>query len=66
MNALKPELMTVPERLSEVASLLAAGLIRLRSRESSGTPGERGGGSLDCVARPSGRVLPKRVAGAGR
>jgi hypothetical protein len=35
MNPLKPDCMTVPERLSELAEILAAGLIRLRSRQSS-------------------------------
>jgi hypothetical protein len=34
-NALAPDLMTADERLDEVARLLAAGLLRLRHRESA-------------------------------
>jgi hypothetical protein len=34
-NSLCPDLMTADERLTEVAQILAAGLIRLRRRESS-------------------------------
>ena len=33
-NALSPDLMTADERLNELAQILAAGLIRLRRRES--------------------------------
>jgi len=32
-NPLPPDLMTLEERLSEVAQILAAGLVRLRQRE---------------------------------
>ena len=64
-NPLKPDLMTADERLSEVALILAAGLLRLRSRGTSGTPAKSREGSLDCAAHPSGRVLAKR-AGARR
>ncbi len=65
MNALKPDLMTAPERLSEVAAILAAGLVRLRARQSSRVSAHARESSLDCVAYPSGPVLPKR-AGARR
>jgi hypothetical protein len=33
-NALAPDLMTAEERLTEIAQILAAGLLRLRRRES--------------------------------
>ena len=33
-NPLSPDLMTADERLSEMAQILAAGLLRLRRRES--------------------------------
>jgi hypothetical protein len=33
-NALAPDLMTADERLTEVAQILAAGLVRLRRQES--------------------------------
>ena len=61
MNALKPDLMTAPERLSEVAATLAAGLVRLRARQSSRVSAHVRESSLDCVAHQSGRVLPKRA-----
>ena len=35
INALDPERMTAEERLDEVADILAAGLFRLRRRESA-------------------------------
>lgn len=35
MNPLKPDCMTITERLAELAEILAAGLIRLRGRQSS-------------------------------
>jgi hypothetical protein len=51
--------MTSSERLSELAELLALGLVRLKVRQSSGVSGELGESSLDCSARESGAVLPK-------
>ena len=35
MNALKPDLMAAAERLDEIGEILAAGLMRLRARQSS-------------------------------
>jgi hypothetical protein len=63
-NPLRPELMTAPERLAEVAAILAAGLVRLRARQSSKVSAEPRESSLDCVAHQSGPVLPR--AGARR
>ncbi|KAA2234740.1 hypothetical protein F0L46_22990 [Salinarimonas soli] len=57
-----PDQMSADERLAEVAGLLALALIRLRSETPTGDPGEGGDGSLDCLAHPSARVLPKRGA----
>ena len=34
-NGLDPNLMTAPERLQEIGEILAAGLLRLRARESA-------------------------------
>ena len=48
MNALDPDLMNPNERLAEVAGLLAAGLIRLRARQSSQLSGDCGESLLDC------------------
>ena len=33
-NALDPNLMTAPERLTEIGEILAAGLLRLRAKHS--------------------------------
>jgi hypothetical protein len=48
MNALDPDLMNTDERLAVLAGLLAAGLIRLRARQSSQLSGDRGESPLDC------------------
>ena len=46
LNALKPELMTAPERLDEIAEVLAAGLMRLQARQSSALSAHCGESSL--------------------
>lgn len=46
-NALSPDRMSTPERLDEVADLLAAGLIRLRERKSRAKSGDLGESRLD-------------------
>ena len=51
MNALDPDLMSTDERLTEVAGLFAAGLIRLRARQSSQLSGDCGESLLDCSPR---------------
>ena len=56
MYALKPDLMTADERLSEIAEILAAGLTRLRSRQSSALPADFGESSLHCVGNQSGHA----------
>jgi hypothetical protein len=40
-NPLCPDLMSAEERLTELAQILAAGLIRLRRRQSISAPGSR-------------------------
>jgi hypothetical protein len=55
-NALHPDLMESAERLDEIAEILAAGLMRLRSRKSSPFSGHTGESSLDCAAHPSGHA----------
>ena len=54
MNAINPDQTTAAERLHEIAEILAAGLTRLRSRQSSALPADFGESSLDCVAPQSG------------
>jgi hypothetical protein len=53
-NALRADTMTAAERLSEVAQILAAGLSRLRARQSSAQSADFGESSLDCAAAQSG------------
>ena len=53
-NALDPNRMTAAERLDEVASILAAGLIRLRARQSRHLSADRGDSCLDFLPPESG------------
>jgi hypothetical protein len=46
-NALHPDRMTTAERLDELASILAVGLIRLRARKSRQLSLDRGDSCLD-------------------
>jgi hypothetical protein len=54
MNPLHPNQMTTAERHGELASILAAGLIRLRARQSSKQSADRGDSCLDFPGRQSG------------
>jgi hypothetical protein len=47
------------ERLAEIAEILAAGLIRLRARESTDILAESGDSSLDCAGHQSGHANPE-------
>ena len=49
---------SVRERLSELAEILAAGLMRLQARKSSGKSAGSGESSLDCPAHRSGHPNP--------
>ena len=53
-NALRPDVMTAPERLDEIAQILAKGLMRLRAGQSSPLSPDLGESSLDCADRQSG------------
>jgi len=53
-NALDPNRMTAAERLDELASILATGLLRLRAHKSSQLSADRGESCLDFSARKSG------------
>jgi hypothetical protein len=59
MNALNPNQLTAAERLEEIADLLAAGLMRLRLRQSSALSPDSGEGSLDFSPDQSSHALPK-------
>lgn len=55
-NGINPELLSADERLAEIADLLAAGLMRLRARQSSHLSRHCGESSLDCSAPQSGHA----------
>jgi hypothetical protein len=50
-------------RLTEVAEILAAGLMRLHARKSSQKAADQGESSLDCAAYQSGHVKTLRSPG---
>lgn len=52
-NGIDPGRLTAAERLAEIADILAAGLIRLKSRKSSHLSAVSGESSLDCAANQS-------------
>ena len=54
--AIHPDRLTAEERLDEVAEILAAGLMRLMSRQSSPLSADLGESSLDCPAHQSGHA----------
>ena len=58
--ALHPDRMTQPERLDEVADILAVGLIRLKARKSSRLSADARDSCLDYTARQSGYVPVNR------
>ncbi len=52
-NALDPNLMTAAERLDEIAAILAAGILRLKTRQAARPVRDRGDVCLAIPARPS-------------
>ena len=56
MNPLSPDRMSPAERLAELASILASGLVRLRARQSSRLSGERENSFVDFTAHQSGHA----------
>src|SRR5436305_1100631 len=63
-NALRAAEMTPAERLGEIAEILAAGLTRLRARQSSALCANCGEGFLDCPAQQSGHANVLRDGGS--
>jgi hypothetical protein len=59
-NALSPDQMTSDERLAEVCELLAAGLIRLRARQSRGLSDDTGESCLHFAPDQRRHGPPKR------
>ncbi len=61
-NPLDPDEMSAAERLAEVAETLAAGLVRLRSRQSSRLSADSGESSLHFMPAESGGATGKERA----
>ena len=59
-NPLHPSRMTSKERLAEACDLLALGLVRLRSRQSSGLSADLGESSLHIPPGQSGHAKRPR------
>jgi hypothetical protein len=57
-NPLAAARMSAAERLDEIAEILAAGLMRLRARKSSGLAADFGESSLHFPPDQSGRASP--------
>jgi hypothetical protein len=55
-NCISPDRLSTQERLAEIASILAAGLVRLRARQSSRLSEYRGNSFVDFTANQSGGV----------
>ncbi len=53
-NALSPDYMTTAERMGELASILAMGVVRLRARKSRRISANQGESCLDFTAPQSG------------
>jgi hypothetical protein len=62
MHALKPELMSPEERLDEIAKILAAGVMRLKARQSKQLSARRRESSVDFTARQSLHDLANEAA----
>ena len=55
-NPLSADCMSAAERLDEIAEILAAGLMRLKSRQSTPLSPDGGESSLDCAGHQSGHA----------
>jgi hypothetical protein len=64
-NAIDPNRMTAAERLAEVAEIVAAGLVRFRSRQSSRLSADSGESSLHFMPAESGSVPCTETVGRG-
>ena len=56
INGLRPDLMAPAERLAEIIEILAAGVVRLRTRQSTLLLPSTGESSLDCAGEQSGHA----------
>lgn len=58
--------LSAAERLDEIAEMLAAGLMRVRARQSSHLSGHDGESSLDCSATRSGHTEAPEAYGGSK
>jgi hypothetical protein len=65
-NPLAPDLMSAEERLDEVASILAAGLLRVRRRQTSSYHGDPEKNGLDFSPDRSGHATVRQRRGVRR
>jgi hypothetical protein len=66
MNPLHPDRMSSAERLAEIAGILAAGVIRLKGRQSRQLSARSRESSVDFTARQSRHDLAEDAAETGR
>jgi hypothetical protein len=65
-NSLDPNRMTPAERLAELGRILAAGLIRMKARQSSPLSADRREGSVDISRLKSGHATRDSQGGMTR
>ncbi len=63
MSVIRPDLMSPAERLAEIVEILAAGVVRLRARQSSSLLPPPGESSLDYAGDQSGHANSKTEKG---
>jgi hypothetical protein len=56
MSVIRPDLMSPPERVAEIVEILAAGVVRLRARQSTPLLPAPGESLLDCAGDQSGHA----------
>ncbi|THD70991.1 hypothetical protein E7681_18560 [Thalassobius vesicularis] len=64
-NPLCPERMSADARFAEIGRILAAGVVRLNARKSSGLSAANGDGFVDFSPRKSGGRCAKRISIGG-
>lgn len=65
MNTLHPSLMKPGEQSSEIASILAAGVLRLKQGQAAQKPGKKTSNSLDFRVFPSVHAMDENYKNQG-
>jgi hypothetical protein len=66
MSPVKPSALAADQRLAEIAEVLAAGLVRLLSRQSTPVSPHFGESALDCIGVQSGPADDLKSEGDSR